>query len=571
MAANPSPDGHAPGPLDATFEALVKARFDALMERHPVSATFLGIHRYDDRLGSRSRETIEDEIAEERRFVGALEALDVAGLSKEAAFELEIALLGARRALFDDEVQRLWERRASATDEVGDGVFSLLARDFAPLPERLAAITSRLEDVARVLAEQPSRLGSRPVRLWNELELQSAAEMDTLFADALAAGRATWDPADPRLTRLERAAGGARQAIVDYRRWLSGRLDDATDEVALGREHYDELVGLRAFDGLTSDEILEIGWQQLAELKLARQRVAAQIDPDASEGEVLERIKSDHPPTFEAALDAYRAVMVRARQHLVERQLVTIPTGESLEVIATPEYLRNVLPFAAYFEAPPFDARPAGIYVVTPSVDGDPRAMREHNYSSISNTSIHEAYPGHHLQLTAAVTHPSLARLMVDAPEFVEGWGMYCEQMMREEGFDAEPRYLMTLYTDAIWRACRIVLDVRLHRGEIRVPDAIDFLVEHTGFERPNATAEVHRYTMTPTQPLSYLLGKVMLLRLREDEQRRLGPGFSLRGFHDALLYAGSLPISFQRRLLAGEGEGPATPRPLPRAAAQPT
>jgi uncharacterized protein (DUF885 family) len=137
---------------------------------------------------------------------------------------------------------------------------------------------------------------------------------------------------------------------------------------------------------------------------------------------------------------------------------------------------------------------------------------------------------------------------------------MYCEQMMREEGFDTSPAHRVIMFTDAIWRACRIILDIRLHRGEIGVGEAIDFLVEHTGFERPNATAEVNRYTWTPTYQLSYLLGKVLLLRLREDEKLRLGGDFTLGRFHDALLYSGSLPISFHRRLLAGEGGGPTMP-----------
>jgi uncharacterized protein (DUF885 family) len=177
--------------------------------------------------------------------------------------------------------------------------------------------------------------------------------------------------------------------------------------------------------------------------------------------------------------------------------------------------------------------------------------MREHNYSSISNTSIHEAYPGHHLQLHVANSHPSLTRLLTDAPEFVEGWGMYSEQMMREQGFDAAPNFRLNMHTDAIWRACRIILDVRMHRGEIEIEDAIRFLVTETSFEEANARAEVRRYTYTPTYQLSYLLGKVLLLGLRDDEQRRLGAAFSLRDFHDALLRNGSLPISFHRRILA--------------------
>jgi len=131
---------------------------------------------------------------------------------------------------------------------------------------------------------------------------------------------------------------------------------------------------------------------------------------------------------------------------------------------------------------------------------------------------------------------------------------MYSELMMREHGFDDDPRFRVVMHTDAIWRACRIILDVRMHRGELTIQQAIEFMVEHTSFERPNATAEVRWYTYRPTYPLSYLLGRTLLLKLRADEQHRLGGAFSLKGFHDTLLRNGSLPISFHRRLLAGDG-----------------
>jgi uncharacterized protein (DUF885 family) len=213
-----------------------------------------------------------------------------------------------------------------------------------------------------------------------------------------------------------------------------------------------------------------------------------------------------------------------------------------------------VNPFAAYYSPARFDADPVGTYIVTPSVDGEPGAMREHYFAGIVNTSIHEAYPGHHLQLAIAGRHPSLTRVMVDAPEFVEGWAMYSEQMMREEGFETGPVARIGLTTDAVWRAARIVLDVRMHRGELTVEEATHFLVEHTRFEHPNALAEVRRYTSTPGYQLSYLLGKVMLLGLRDEERRRLGDRFSLRAFHDTLMRNGSIPVSFHRRALRGEG-----------------
>ena len=544
-------------PLDARFWPLVEGHFRYLVRTMPVFATFVGIHSEDHRLGDGSRDAVLDRLDHERAFMSALEGLDAAGLSEEARFERDLALHASRLDLFTLGEERTWERRSSALEEIGDAVFSILARDFAPLPDRLGSITARLEGVPTWLREHRSRLTGRPVRLWNEIDLATGAEMPGLFAEVVNAGRREWPEGSQAARRLDAAVARASEAVDAYEEWLRARLADATDDWPLGRERYEQLIRLRALDGLTPDDILAIGEEQLRENREARRRAARDVDRRASEAEVVDRIKNDHPVTFDEALDAYRDAMFRARQHIIDHDLATIPAGERLHVQATPEYLRNAsVPFAAYFEPPRFDPQPDGIYVVTPSVGDNPDAMREHNFASISNTSVHEAYPGHHLQLSAAITHPSLVRALVDAPEFCEGWGMYSEQMMREQGFDASPEHMVAMYSDAIWRSCRVVLDVRLHRGDLTVEQATDFLVEQTGFERANAQAEVFRYTYTPTYQLSYLVGKVLLLRLREDERRRLGPDFSLRRFHDQLLYSGSLPISFHRRLLAGEGGG---------------
>ncbi len=544
---------------DRRHQELVRQRFDRVLRAHPGFATYFGVHTEDERLADLSRDAVLAELAEERRFLADLEALDADAMSPAERFERELSVMSAKRSIFDADVHRVWERRAAACDEIGDDLFLLFARDFAPLSERLMSMAARLEAAPAAIEQAKTRIGDRPVRLWNELELDPAQSLPGLFGEIVSAGASEFAEGSAEQRRLAKAADTASQALEAYGGWVKEVIARSVDDFALGREAYDELIGLRAFDGLTTDEILEIGHQQLAFNHDGRRAAAREVDPDASEDEVIDRLKSDHPATFEEALDGYREAMFRARDHIIEHGLATVPP-ESLSVIPTPEYLRRVMPFAAYFSPARFDRDPRGIYIVTPSVDGDARAMREHNYASISNTSIHEAYPGHHQQLSAANYHPSLARAMIDAPEFTEGWGMYSEQMMREQGFDATPAHRVVMYTDAIWRSCRIILDVQLHRGEIGVDDAIDFLVAHTGFERPNATAEVHRYTSTPTYQLSYLLGKVLLLRLREDERRRLGDRFSLRDFHDALLYSGSLPVSFHRRLLAGEGGGPTLP-----------
>ena len=544
----PSPAAR-PGPLDDRFYDLAEANFERRIRRDPVLATSLGLHQDDDLFGDGGRDAVLGDLEAAQVHLADVEALDPTGLSAEARFERDLEVHNVRREIFDADGLRLWERRSFALETVGDGLFLLFVRDHAQLAERLDAISGRLEAVATFLEEAKTRATGPQVRLWQGLEIETAGELPAFFDEIVAAGATVL--AAPEQRRLERASESAKVAVELYGEWLESTMAGGTDDWAIGRERHDELVALRAFDGLDADAILELGWQRLAEERAARTAAAREIDPDADEAAVVDRVKSDGPATFDEALAAYRTATQRARAYLIEYDLVTVPDDERIEIIATPAYLANVVPFAAYFEPSAFDAKPEGIYIVTRSVGGNPDAMREHSYASISNTSIHEAYPGHHLQLDVARRNPSLTRLLSDAPEFVEGWGMYTELMMREQGFDAGPAFRVALHTDAIWRACRMILDVRLHRGELTVEEATDFLVAQTSFERPNAQAEVQWYTYRPTYPLSYLLGRTLLLNLRADEQRRLGERFSLKSFHDTLLRNGSIPISFHRRLLA--------------------
>jgi uncharacterized protein (DUF885 family) len=549
----------SPGRDDAALGALIQARFDAIMEASPSHATYLGIHAHDARLADLSRAAKEADIAAEASFISRLEAMDPAALSAEASFERDLALHGARLRYFDDTVARSWQRRPAASREIGDALFLLLARDFAPLEERLESMTQRLEGVPEALRQVRDRLGDDAVRLWDELEIRAARELPTLVHEIVTSAGTCWPAGSAQLVRLEAAAHATRDAILDYTAWLDSTLADARGDFALGSDALDELLSLRAL-GLATDEILAVGWQQLAELHEIRAEAGRSIDARLSEQEALDLVKSDGPKDFESALAGYRDAMWRARGFIADHDLATLPLDDHIEVLTTPLHMRSLIPLAAYFEPAAFDRPLRGVYIVTPSVDGDPRAMREHNWASIVNTSVHEAYPGHHQQFSAALASPTVARLLTEAPEFHEGWGMYCEQMMLEAGFEDSPARRVIVATDAIWRACRIVLDIGLHRGQMGVEEAVDLLVEHTGFERPVARAEVHRYTQTPGYNLSYLLGKVLLLRLRASQQARLGVAFTLKDFHDALLYSGNLPISFHGRLLGGEGGGPTPP-----------
>jgi uncharacterized protein (DUF885 family) len=350
------------------------------------------------------------------------------------------------------------------------------------------------------------------------------------------------------MARLQKAAAATRRALEEHAAWLRDEVIPRSDgEWRAGSDGFEQIVALRELEA-DGDTILAVGEQILADEHAARDEICAEIDPTLSPAEVGDLVKNDHPATFPEALDAYRESMDRARAFIVERELASMPEHDTLRVMETPTYLRHVMPFAAYYEPASFDPEPTGTYIVTPPVS--PEMWREHNYASISNTSVHEAYPGHHLQLAGAVQNPSRVRLLAHtAAEFAEGWAFYCEGMMKEEGFDATPRHRYVQHTDAIWRAVRIILDVRLHRGQIDFPEAVDYLAEQTGFERPAALAEVKRYTSTPTYQLSYLYGRHMIQDLERQVKAKMGPGFNRRFFHDTLIFGGMMPVSFARRL----------------------
>ena len=427
----PAPIADA-GPLDERLYDLVETRVRRLLADNPIVATFLGIHTEDHRLGDPSRDAVLGEIAADRVHLAAIEALDPAGLSPSARFERDLELHNLRLGLFDSDEIRRWERRATAAGELGDAVFLLFARGAAPLGERIERIADRLAEAPAFLERSKTRAAGPQVAVWQRTEARYAADLPGLFAEVRTAADGVLDGA--ALARLDRSIAGANAALEAYGGWVTGTLADATDDWPLGAERYDQLVRLRAFEDLDADAILAIGHEQLRVNLEARRAAAREIDPDADLPSVIDRVKSDGPATFEEALEGYRDVMRRARAYLIEHDIVSIPGDETIEVLPTPEYLRSVMPFAAYFSPARFDADKRGLYIVTPAVDNDPNAMREHYWAAISNTSIHEAYPGHHLQLAVASRHPSLTRMLTDAPEFTEGWGMYSEQLMREEG-----------------------------------------------------------------------------------------------------------------------------------------
>lgn len=408
-------------------------------------------------------------------------------------------------------------------------------------------MAARME-AAPTMLEQSRAAVTDPVQRWNETALE-ACRSTPEFLDAIVAAGSTEVNSKALRSDLDRAARHAKAALTDYARWLEETAVARGDpEYRIGREAFEEVLRRREL-GLTADEILEVGRQGLRDTQAERARLAARIEAQASVDAVAAAIRADRPDSFPATLAAYRSAIADCRAFVVEHDLATMPEGEELLVVETPGFLRPVLPFAAYVPPAKFDPIRRGIYLVTPP-NGDPERLGEHNYAAVLNTSVHEGYPGHHLQLTCATQHASLLRLLVDAPEFVEGWAFYCEQMMLDQGFHDTPRRRFVQVTDLVWRAARIVCDVGLSSRSMTFEEAVDLLVSETRMDRASAAAEVARYIQTPAYPLSYFLGKRLISHLRRDAERARGHAFRLKAFHDQLLYAGTLPIAYLRRLV---------------------
>ena len=540
----------APSDADARFDRTADRWFRDQLSLRPETATFLGLHDHDAELSPGGRGAVNDQVAFYRRAIDDMSALDPGELTAERALDRDLAIHQARLGIFWLTEYSSWTGSSGAAEHIGEALFPLFTRDFAPLRDRLESIAGRLEAAPRFVRETRERV-TDPVRLWTEIDLESTQELPGFLDTIISAARA--EAGDAALSaRLEAAVQATKASLDEHARWLQDDvLPRAEAEWTTGPERFDELVSLRELEA-DADEILAVGEELLASEKSARDALCREIDPTASPEEVADLVKNDHAATFAESLIEYRESIDRARAFVVERGLATPPAEDHLNVIETPSFIRHLIPFAAYYEPAKFDPTPVGTYIVTPP--SSPEMMREHNRSSISNTSVHEAYPGHHLQLSAAVTNPSLVRLFSGAPEFAEGWAFYCERMMKEAGFDDTPKGWYIVHTDAIWRATRIILDIQLHRGLIGFDDAVERLVAETGFERPAALAEVKRYTSTPSYQLSYLFGRHMIEKLKADVQRSSGADFELRSFHDTLLYGGTMPVSYARRLFALNG-----------------
>lgn len=542
------------------FYRRTEERLERLLELNPVLATNLGDHRWDDALADFTAEGLERVHAELLDAQAEFEGMDAEGFRREARID-HVLMTHIFRALIREHETVQSHRRNPGTyvEQVLHGVFVLLVKDFAPLPERLRSALGRVREAARVLEEGEANLDAEDVPpVWAEVALEQARRGPALLTGLLPALAAEAAPElVDDLTEAGQAAAGALEAYAGFVE--QDVLPRAAGAFAVGEDLFNERLRDEHLVDYDADELLETGWEQFRDTRAQMEALAQEIDPEKSVKELLEASKERHPAAGDLLM-AFEGAMDAARRYIVEHDIVTFPEEEELRLIETPAFLRPIIPYAAYMSPGILEEKQEGVFLVTP-VDPDAteeereQRLRGHPWAALPVTALHEAYPGHHLQLVWSNRQDEVARRMglVVSTMFIEGWAFYCEELMEQLGYIDRPIQRLSRLSDQLWRSARIILDVSLHCRGMPVEKAIDFLVEECRLEPADARAEVRRYTLTPTRPQCYLMGKLSILELVEDV-RRARPEASLREIHDAILGCGSLPPRLMRETLLGGG-----------------
>lgn len=545
-----------PAPTDSPF-ARVFARVLAHRWRtSPVAATADGCYDRADELDSFTPATLAAQLDETDRLVAELRALDGGSLSADARLDRD-AVLGTLVAdLHDWRELATWTwNPAICADTALYGCHLLAIRDSQPLERRMTWLAARLRHVPRVLAEGLAAL-KRPAAIHVETAIESCAGATELFRATLPEVATA---ASPRV-RAEVDAGCATAAVAfeSYSAALEAvrARGEAIRGPAIGEQAFVERFELAHGLAVSTDALLRLAAGVRAAIHDRLATVAARIHPTRRWPELLAELAADHPPPREL-LASYRATVERLRAAVVDRRLAT-PTDDPLEVIETPVFERPLFPVAAYLQPAPLDAGGRGLFYVTPVDERAPEreriaALEQHGRAASTLLAVHEGYPGHHLQMTRAKRSGSVARLLYGTPLLWEGWALYCEQMMVEEVLGDDPAVELAQLRDALFRAWRIDIDVRLHRGEWTPEECERCLVRELSTAPATARAEVRRYAAWPTQASTYMVGRELLLELRRRIRAREGERFDLGRFHDRVLEFGNISPARIAEALVGE------------------
>jgi uncharacterized protein (DUF885 family) len=572
----PAPAAPAPPPPptpDQQFETLAQNYLSESPEFAPVDATALGDHRFDDRVDDVSPAGWQVRVTFIDRYLAGLGAIDRAALSRPNQVD---SLLLRRELEYERwRIQTLEDWRWNPliyTRIAGDALYNLMAREFAPAPERLKNLGKRLDELPRFLSQaRESLVPARVPKVHAETAVRQNSGLISLLGGEVASQIATLPAAEQETLRA--SVTRARSALSQHQIWLEKRLiPEANGDFRLGQQLYDQKLGFALFSSLSRDQIRARAEAELAATRQAMYGIARAVlmgrrgapalpeKPSASQQQraiqaALELASAERPPR-DGVLQAARAALADTTNFVRDKNLVTLPQ-EPLEIIEMPAFKQGVA--LAYCDSPgPLEAGQKTFYAVSPIPASWTRAqvdsfLREYNTRSIRNLTVHEAMPGHYLQLAHANRYPSTLRAVLGSSPFVEGWAVYSEKLMIEQGYGGNDPLVQLVQLKWYLRSVvNALLDQAVHVDGMSRQAAMKLLTE-TGFqEEREAAGKWTRAQLTSAQLSVYFVGAQEHFALRAEAEQRAGGGFNLREYHDKVLSYGAPPVRFARQLMFG-------------------
>jgi uncharacterized protein (DUF885 family) len=566
LPAMPLPPVGKPAPSassdDAAIAQATQDYIKLVVSISPETGTALGDHSRDSDLDAYTLDGDAAGVAKEQAMLDDLHArLGSPRASRTARTDLELieSALGVDIRLRHD----LKPLQRNPTEYIApmNAIFLQAAREYAPAVDRARASLDRIEKVPAAIAPAKSNL-QHPPKVWVETAIEQAKTAGAFFDGE----RPFLLAALPdQKARIDAALAGAKKAYADFARMLEHDvLPHSGSDFAAGRGLFEFLLREGYFLSESPDTLYDLGKKLFDATNAEMDVVAKRIDPKAKGWPDVTRTVKAHHPTADDLVPSYRREVERARQFLKDKDVVPFPAGDDCKVEETPPFLRDTTT-ASYEVAPPLDPVTRGFFYVTPVDKTLSRArqeqmLRENDHGDEVDTVVHETYPGHHLQLSFARGNPSMMRKLSDAKRallpgsnlFAEGWGLYAEELMSELGYYTDEERLMQLEWTLV-RAARVMIDVGLHTRGMSFDDAMKILTDQVHLEHELALSEVKRYTMEPTQPLSYLVGRQRILALRERYKAQQGAAFSLKAFHTELLSHGDIAQGLVEREMFGD------------------
>ena len=549
---------------DSEYEAIAEEFIKGYFAARPLLGTAIGLHEYDGKITDYSRLALDAELSRLKRFDDRLQKFDLNKLSQRQSIDLRILQAAIRNEIFQREAMAIYERNPIVYARAAD-VNIYIKRNFAPLEDRVHSIVAIESQVPNILIAARTNLDPVLPKPYVELAIRIAKGSADFLRKNLVG--AVVELRDERVrTEFLEANRKAAAALTDYAAWLErDKLPKATTDFALGQQKFQRLLKETELVDLPPEKVLETGLTQMHKEQKAFADAAKRIDSNKSAVEVFKQMQSEHP-TPESLLADIGKDLEQIRKFVVTRKLVTIPSEVRARVKETPQY-RRATSFASMDTPGAFEKRAteAYYYVTPPESDWPPLQKDEwltaFNFYSTDVVSIHEVYPGHYVQFLRLNASPaSKVEKIFGSYAFIEGWAHYCEKMMVDEGYGtvANPseadekraaKYRLAQADEALLRLCRLCVSIKMHTQQMTVEEAAKFFQDNCYYEEKPARAEAMRGTFDPGY-LNYTLGKLQILKLRDDYKAQEGANFSAQKFHNELLNHGMPPIRLLRELM---------------------